>query len=303
MNRAGNNPDAGALSSLPFTDAVDALKELMKNPDTTRNLELLEKLTEETDSESALLPTLYGFLTHQHLMAGNQDLATRSAAQGLTLLSQTPKRRDEPFLATLAHLLADLAEIHSSRGQHRAAERAIEKAARLFGRLARSNHNRYGAAHLRTLATVTQVCTSRATQANLLSRYLSDTETYLAQAHGGSREAALELCNSLARAGRTLAAMGKHREAVQYFTRSIKYLGKIQPEFTVEQLEMSVDLGESLLAVKQTRDKGIHLLNTMLHKAVRLNALDTHARIVRVLADSHTPGIDILELWHKIFPR
>ncbi len=49
--------------------------------------------------------------------------------------------------------------------------------------------------------------------------------------------------------------MDKHRQAVQYYTRALKYLVGIEPEMTLRQLTLSIDLGESLLYIKGSARK------------------------------------------------
>lgn len=41
----------------------------------------------------------------------------------------------------------------------------------------------------------------------------------------------------------------------------------------------------------------------MLHKATRLGADEQHRRIVGILLNANTRRLDILGLWHKLFPR
>ena len=97
--------------------------------------------------------------------------------------------------------------------------------------------------------------------------------------------------------------MCRQREAVQDFTRALKYLTKMEPEFSLRQLQLSIDLGEALLSVKGSREKGIHLLNTMLYKANKINAGAEHRRIVDILYNAKNNSMDIFAFWHKIFPR
>ena len=47
----------------------------------------------------------------------------------------------------------------------------------------------------------------------------------------------------------------------------------------------------------------MHLLNTMLHKATKLNADEQHRRIVEILYNAKHGSTDILSFWHKLFPR
>ena len=97
--------------------------------------------------------------------------------------------------------------------------------------------------------------------------------------------------------------MLRHREAIQYYTRALKYLTKLEDDFSLRQLNLSIALGESMLQIAAMRDKGVHLLNTMLHKATKINASEAHRRIVDSLVDAKSRSLDILGLWHKVFPK
>ena len=97
--------------------------------------------------------------------------------------------------------------------------------------------------------------------------------------------------------------MNRYREAIHFYTRALKFLTRIESEFSPQQLELSISLGEALIQTKNTRDKGVHLLNTMLHKATKLNAPNEHKRIVNILLNTRNNKLDILGLWHKMFPK
>ena len=258
-------------------------------------------------SESATLLNIHAalmqILTAIYIHGEMYSDALLTAAAVLNLLSQSPKRKDEPFLSILAALLYDVSHIHSARDENKQAEREIEKSMKLFERLARQNPDRYGAAHLLALNASTSVYKSRVKQANALAHYQAATSTYLQMLNEGMEDAGMRLIESLATEGRTLVKMNRQREAVQYFTRALKYLTKISPEFDLLQLQLSIDLGHALLAVKGTREKGIHLLNTMLYKASKINAGEEHRRIVDILVDAKNPSLDIFNFWHKLFPR
>lgn len=263
----------------------------------------IQRLPMEEDDLRDVHAAMMQTLTALHLMSGNLDDAMVSAASVLSILATEPKRKDEPFLSVLASLLYDIALIHNERGEYKQAEREIEKSMKIFERLARSNPERYGAPHTMAVNAATGVYRSRAKQAQALAHYQAATGAYLELMNSGVEEAADRLIESLATEGRTLMKMGRSREAVQYFTRALKYLGKIEPELSLRQLHLSIDLGEALLNVKASRDKGIHLLNTMLHKATKLQASDEHRRIVDILVNAKSRRLDILGLWHKVFPR
>lgn len=236
-------------------------------------------------------------------LAGKFDEALTTAAATLQLLAQEPKRKDEPFLSVLASLLYDIALIHNERGEYKQAERSIEKSTRLFERLARIDPARYGAPHILTVGAATKVYRSRSKQAEALTELQEQTAGYMAQAETGAEDAAVKLIDGLADEGRTLAKMGRNREAIQYFSRALRSLTRIEPEISLRGLEISVDLGIALLSQKATRDKGIHLLNTMMHKATRLRADEQYHRISDALSHDKEGTFNILSIWHKIFPR
>lgn len=303
-----------AVEELPFNSVYDFIRSgthsLVKQGRVNEAVERIsefdiaaQRMGEESgkllDIHAALMQTI----TALHIHAGNLDDAMTTAASTLNLLAQEPRRKDEPFLSILASLLYDISLIHTSRGQYKQAEREIEKSMKIFERLAKQSPERYGSAHLLAMNASTQVYRSRQKQADMLLRYQEATNTYLRMVDEGIEDAGMRLVESLATEGRTLTQMCRQREAVQYFTRALKYLTKIESEFSLTQLRLSIDLGEALLSLKGSREKGIHLLNTMLYKANKINADDEHRRIVEILSETKTNRMEIFAFWHKIFPR
>lgn len=264
---------------------------------------MVSRIQEESPALINVHAALMQILTALYIEAEMLTDALQAGATVLNLLAQSPKRKDEPFLSILASLLYDISMIHSEREENKQAEREIEKSMKLFERLARQKPDRYGAAHVLALNASTTVYTSRQRQANTLAQYQAATSAYLQQLNEGIEDAGMQLIESLATEGRTLVKMNRQREAVQYFTRALKLLSKISPEFDTLHLNLSIDLGHALLSLKGTREKGIHLLNTMLYKASKLNADEEHRRIVDILVTAKNPALDIFNFWHKLFPR
>lgn len=246
---------------------------------------------------------LMQILTALHIENDDIDAATDTAATALSLLAQESKRKDEPFMSILGALLYDIAYIHTGRKEYKQAERELAKAMKIFERLARSNPGRYAPAHVMTVNAATATYRNRVRQAELLAHYQAASSTYLRMVNSGVGEATARLVDSLSVEGDTLARMGRHREAIQYYSRALKYLTKIEPDFSVRQLQLSIALGQSMLRVSAMKDKGIHLLNTMLHKATKINAGDEHRNIVDILVNARSSKLDILGFWHKVFPK
>lgn len=302
------------LDGMPFNTVYDFLRSaaftMISDGRTDEAITLIRnfdvvvsRMGEESASLLNIHAALMQILTALYIHAELPAEALQAGAVVLTLLSQSPKRRDEPFLAILASLLYDISLIHSSRDENKQAEREIEKSMKLFERLARQNADRYGAAHLLALNASTSVYKSRVKQANTLAQYQAATSQYLQMLNEGMEDAGMRLIESLTTEGRTLVKMNRQREAVQYFTRALKLLTKISPEFDIQHLNLSIDLGHALLSLKGTREKGIHLLNTMLYKASKLNADEQHRRIVDILVAAKNPSLEIFTFWHKLFPR
>lgn len=316
MNRADINMSdlRHAVGTLPFNEAYDFFRatayKFLQDGQTDQAIEYILNFdaiaTRISEGNRKLLDihtALMQILTAIYLHANMITEALQAAAATLNLLTQEPKRKDEPFLALLASSLYDIAVIHHLRDEHKQAERAIEKSMKLFERLARSKPSRYGSPHLLALNASTNIYQSKIKQTKALAEHQAAATDYMRQLDEGMEDAGMRLVESLAAEGRTLAKMSRQREAVQYFTRALKYLTKISPEFDRMQLELSIDLGEALLAVKTSREKGIHLLNTMLYKANKINADDLHRRIVEILLNAKDPSLGIFNFWHKLFPR
>ena len=229
--------------------------------------------------------------------------AMNIAAEALTLMVQNSRRKDEGFICLLAMLLYDLAQIHCIKKEFKQAERDIAKSMKLFEKLSKINRQRYGAGQITALNTSTSIYRSRVDQANLLAQYQVATTTDLSEVNSGIMDATTRLITSLENEGNTLSQMNRYREAIHFYTRALKYLTRIESEFSIHQLQLSISLGEALIQAKNTRDKGVHLLNTMLHKATKLNATNEHKRIVEILLNARNNRLDILGLWHKMFPK
>lgn len=306
-------PSARSLGAMEFNTAYDTLRRVTRERVERDDLEGAIKAIEdglgdqeafaEDEPMDMQRAARMQILVALQILKADLSAARLTAARLLTAMAKAPKRKDEPFLELLAAALYDIAVLHAQRSEYRQAERELDKSLKIFERLAKTNPGRYGQAHIMAQNAATQIIRSHSKQVETLANSQAVTSEYLKEVNAGMEDATARLVESLAAEGRTLANMGRHREAIQYLTRALKYETKIAPVFDSRQLAMSIDLGEALLNVKNTRDKGIHLLNTMLHKATKLGAQDEHRRIVDILLNAKTGTVDILGFWHKMFPK
>lgn len=300
------------LANAPLSTTIDTMRvitlQMIGDNNVSRaiaNLQWLDKMFTRHDNDSivdervAIKQALAATLIEDDKI----EQAMVVIADALNLLIQNTRRKDENFMCLLALLLFDLAQIHCQKKEFKQAEREILKSLKLFEKLAKLKPQRYSSAQLSVLNASTSIYRSRVDQANLLANYQVETSTYLAEVNSGIIEATIRLVNSLQNEGDTLSQMNRYREAIHFYTRALKYLTRIESEFTLQQLKLSISLGEALIQAKNTRDKGVHLLNTMLHKATKLDAVEEHKRIVDILLNAGNNSLDILSLWHKMFPK
>ncbi|MDE6191595.1 MAG: hypothetical protein K2G47_08260 [Muribaculum sp.] len=231
------------------------------------------------------------------------DGALDCIVEALKLLSENAKSKDVRFRSVLASLLYDLATVHAARNEYSAAERTIERSISIFDNLAKSNPQRYGSAHVYALKSATSIYRSRIKQVNLLAHYQVATSTYLSMAADGAPAAVGKLVDSLVNEAETLLKLGKPRDAVRNLSRALKYLDKTEDSFTLRKLKVSVMLGTALLHTFSTRQKGVHLLNTLLQKAKKMGATAQQEQIERLLDENTSSLIDMLSRWHKMFSR
>lgn len=306
-----------ALSEADFITAYDFLRsaaaDFIDRGETDRAIDTMTGLdTQLTDGDKDIFDrrtldlhaALMQILTALYIEKDDYEAARGCAATALTILASESKRKDDPFLIVLGSLLYDIAFISIRRKEYRQAERSLGKAVKIFERLAKTDPERFASTHLMAVNAAAAATHNRETQAELLSQYQEATSRYLRMVSDGISEATERLVESLAAEGDTLANMGRHREAVQYYSRALKTLTRIEPEFSLTQLRLSISLGESMLRVGGAmKEKGIHLLNTMLHKATKINAEAEHRAIVDILVNARSSKLDILSLWYKLFPR
>ncbi len=305
-----------AIGSHDFLTAYDffrfAASEAIERGEIDRAIRTLTEIdaliarngAEETDRRVLdIHAALMQILTALYIEKDDLKAATATAAATLSLLAQEPARKDENFLCILGSLLYDIAFIHAQSKEYKQAERELSKAVKIYERLAKSSPQRYAPSYLMTVNAATATYRNRVKQAEMLAQYQEATSTYQQMVTAGVAEATGRLIDSLTDEGDTLARMGRHREAMQFYSRALKALTRIEGEFTLKQLRLSIALGESMLRVRAMKEKGIHLLNTMLHKATKINATEEHRAIVDILVNARSSSLDILGLWHKIFPR
>lgn len=238
------------------------------------------------------------------LVTHNQpDTAIAYAADAVTFLSEEPRRKDEAFLEVLGSLLYDIALIHVERNEYKPAERSLNKSIKIFERLTSVASERYSSAHTFAVNAVTSAFKSRIKQANMLAHYQVATSLYSELAMDGAGEATSMLIDSLALEGVTLQKMGKYRDSIQYLAKAMRFLTKMEPEFTHRHLRLSIDLGKALLNARGSHSKGVHLLNTLLQKAVKLKAKAETEEIKTLLDNDSMNKLNVLRLWYKFFPR
>ncbi len=306
-------PDAAALlESISFDEACDLIRNLI-SPAVSDNLipeavELLKEICDMVACRNLPDSRLKRCAIAEAIIAamiekGDINDALDATADTLSVLSQEPDRKDTAFIRVLASLLYNLAAIYIARKDFKAAGRTLEKDIRLFARLGKVNPGRYAEAHLRAISAAAAVYRSRLRQVNLLAHYQVATEMYLTMLGEGTADITDKLADSLSKEGETLMKLGKYRDATRLLSRSLRYSGKSQKAFTLRRLRTSILLGEAMIHSVTSRRKGIRLLNTLLRKAIEMNAIGEVDAINRMLDERSASRIDFLKTLYKKFSR
>lgn len=286
-----------------FNEFYDSLKEEARSMDVEGFLAFTKNITDSATASPFTKAVAYQLATSLLVTHNRPDAAIAYAADAVTFLAEEPKRKDEAFLEVLGSLLYDIAWIHIERHEYKPAERSLNKAIRIFEKLASTSSRRYSSAHAFAMNAVTSAFRSRIKQANLLAHYQVATSLYSELAMDGASEATSQLIDSLALEGTTLQKMGKYRESIQYLAKALRFLTKMEPDFTMRHLRLSIDLGKALINARGSHSKGVHLLNTLLQKAVKLKAKAEEEEIKTLLDNDKMSKLNVLRLWYKFFPR
>lgn len=232
-------------------------------------------------------------------------LALGAAENALGVLSQITGKKTEDFLAIVASLLYNLAQVHSELGDNNRATKELTKAQRLFERLAHKNSQRFSAMLLYAVEASAHIFKSRTKQMEVFAHYQQMTEIYTSMLDRAddadkARTALRNLIHSIKKEGDIMLETENGRNAVKYYTKALRYQKKLSDTMGYDELIISIGLAKALMRLINRRAAAEQLLHSLQPLARRLNA---NAEMIEIenLLNNKNKNFNIMTLLKSIF--
>lgn len=261
---------------------------------------------DESYSDIPVLHVSWLWLARMSLFIANSDymLALGAAENALMQMVEVTNKKKEDFLAVLASLLYNLASVHNSLGDSARAKKELTKSQKLFERLVKKNERRFSAMLVYAVEASTSIISSKAQQMEVLKHYDDEVKLYTSMLSNGdskkTREALVNLVNSLKKEGDIMLELGNGRNAAKYYTKALRYQKKVSSHIGHKELTLSIRLAKALGKVANRRDSAEQLLQTLLPLAKRLNATNEMIEIENLL-NNKNKNTNIMSLLKSIF--
>ena len=280
---------------------------LMTNSRSSDAAPLIDTLVfDESYSDLPVLHVSWLWLARMSIFIGNDDfmLALGAAENALLKMADITSKKKEDFLAILASLLYNLASVHHSLGDNARAKKELTKCQKLYERLVKKNERRFSAMLLYAIEASTSIISSKAQQMEVLKHYDDEVKLYTSMLSNGdskkTREALINLVNSLKKEGDIMLEMGNGRDAAKYYTKALRYQKKVSSYMGHKELVLSIGLAKALNKVANRRESAEQLLLSLQPLARRLNATNEQIEIENLL-NNKNKNTNIMTLLKGIF--
>lgn len=261
---------------------------------------------DESFGDMPLLHMSWLWLARMTIFIGNDDfmLALGAAENALLKMADITSKKKEDFLAILASLLYNLAVVHYKMGDSARAKKELTKCQQIFGRLVKKNERRFSAMLLYAIEASTSIITSKAQQMEVLKHYDDEVKLYTSMLSNGdskkTREALVNLVNSLKKEGDIMLEMGNGRNAAKYYTKALRYQKKVSTQMGHKELVLSIGLAKALNKLVNRRESAELLLLSLQPLAKRLNATNEQIEIENLL-NNRNKNTNIMTLLKSLF--
>lgn len=261
---------------------------------------------DESYSDMPRLHVSWLWLARMTIFISNSDfmLALGAAENALTEMVDITNKKKEDFLAILASLLYNLASVHNSLGDNARAKKELTKCQQLFERLVKKNERRFSPMLLYAIEASTSIITSKTKQMEVLKHYDDEVKLYTSMLNNGdskkTREALVNLVNSLKKEGDIMLEMGNGRNAAKYYTKALRYQKKVSNHMGHKELQLSIGLAKALNKVANRRESAEQLLQSLQPLARRLNAVNEQIEIENLL-NNKSKNTNIMSLLKSLF--
>lgn len=261
------------------------------------------------DESYADIPALHVswlWLARMSIFIANSDfmLALGAAENALMQMVEITSKKKDDFLAVLASLLYNLASVHNSLGDGARAKKELTKSQKLFERLVKKNERRFSPMLVYAVEASTSIITSKTQQMSVLKHYDDEVKLYTGMLHDPdskkTREALVNLVNSLKKEGDIMLEMGNGRNAAKYYTKALRYQKKVSTRMGHKELTLSIGLAKALNKVANRRESAEQLLQSLQPLAKKLNATNELIEIENLL-NNKNKNTNIMTLLKSIF--
>jgi len=308
ISTIGKQPDLEGLSREAVLEVhLWQVLYLINNGRSAEAAPLIDTLVfDESYSDMPALYVSWLWLARMSIFVANSDfmLALGAAENALTQMVDITNKKKEDFLAILASLLYNLAAVHNSLGDSARAKKELTKCQKLFERLVKKNERRFSPMLLYAIEASTSILTSKAQQMEVLKHYDDEVKLYTGMLNNGdskrTREALINLVNSLKKEGDIMLEMGNGRNAAKYYTKALRYQKKVSTHMGHKELVLSIGLAKALNKVVNRRESAEQLLESLQPLAKRLNATNELIEIENML-NNKNKNTNIMSLLKSIF--
>ena len=232
---------------------------------------------------------------------GDSNATIEMGIATLHSLLDADERGSIEYLSVAAATIYMLAIAHLKMGESKKAEKELEKAQKLYERLAKKDGDRFTPALMGAVEASTEVYKSKLKKMNVLAHYQVATELYQGKVSAGVTDAINSLVDSISAEGDIHLKMGNYRDAVKFYTKALRYQKRISASMGIKELRISINLGNALLQLNNRRAAGEQLLHSILPLAERIGSAADVEEINSLLTNADKGTFDIANIKKKLF--
>lgn len=187
------------------------------------------------------------------------------------------------FLAVLAGLIFDLAEIHFALHDYRQSEKELEVLFKVLARLIKEDAERFGKYHILAMELSTRILRSRKKAMELLVKQQLNASALYEKVNSGVVAATDKLVDSLRNVGQLLASAGDYKAAMKFYAEAIKFSKKRTGRVNRKEIKMTIEMAEIMMRVRTMRPRAKRLLNAILPHTIALETIELEEDILALL--------------------
>lgn len=207
------------------------------------------------------------------------DAMERTVA-ALRAMREFPDYSDPEFRALLVALLFDLAEIHFALKNFKQSEKELDTLFKVLDNLVKLDEDRFGKFHILAMELSTRILRSRKKAMDLLVKQQMNAGALYEKVNAGVVAATDKLVDSLRNVGELLASTGDLKAALKFYAEAIKYSKKRTGRVTRKEVQMTIEMAEIMMRIKQMRPRARRLLQAILPHAISLETIELEQNII-----------------------